>query len=142
MAQRHLKIDPANRLVTSKYVGQVKTQDVIEQWADIRRHPDFDPSFDVLVDNSEVTEYQVSYVDQCRLASDNDPFSDTSIRVFVAQSDLLYGMLRVYQVAGEQRHRNVHVVHSIEEATQILFEARKQREQGIPQSEMDTRDFS
>ena len=54
------------------------------------------------------------------LARVADPFSHRSIRVLVAPTDVLFGMARMYDAAGEREHPNQVVVRTLDEAHRIL----------------------
>ena len=115
-----ITVDATNRLVISRYCWNVTRQDVLNRWAQIKAHPEFDPRFSVLVDCTGVTVYELTYEDQRQIAIQADPFSASSFRIYVAKLAEVFGMLRVYQTIGQELHQNVHVVRSMEEANRIL----------------------
>jgi hypothetical protein len=115
-----LTVDSTNRLIISSYSGKVTRQDVLDRWAQIRAHREFDPAFSLLVDCTGVTSYELTYEDQRQIAAQTDPFSASSLRIYVANSAVTFGMLRVYQTIGEETHQNVYVVRSLDEANKIL----------------------
>ncbi len=120
---RTLKIDKQRRLVITTYFGVVVYQEVLDQWSDIRAHPDFDPTFAYLIDLTGITEHRISDKQVRQLAQTADPFSPGSVRVVVAPSDYLFGIQRMYQMSGDE-HPHLAVVRSMEEAQRILSKRR------------------
>jgi len=94
--------------------------EVLAQWDEIRSHPNHDPTFNYLTDLTKVTDYKISTMELKKLGKIEDPFSLSSLRVVVAPTDLLFGMVRMYEFSGELRHPKVYTVRTIEEALRIL----------------------
>ncbi len=95
--------------------------DVIDQWSLIRSHPGYDPSFSYLTDLSGVTQYKISRSGVRDLVNTHDPFSQSSRRVVIAPTDILYGMVRMYQMSGSL-HPGLIVVRTIRDALRALRE--------------------
>jgi hypothetical protein len=119
---RTVKVDTQCRLVISCYSGELTISQVLRQWEEIAAHPDFDSSFSYLTDTSDITDYLITPSDARHLARTVDPFDRYSQRIVVAPSDLIFGMARMYGMAGEQRHPNLAVVRTIEDAYTLLSE--------------------
>lgn len=132
----HFRIDVNSGLVWSIYEGHIRLEDVLDQWRSIAAHPDFSPSFDVIVDVSAITVFDVGKDAQVVLAGIADPFARSSARLMVAPTDLMFGMLRLYEAYGESKHPNLHITRSLPEALTILSESRSQRS-GTPAVKQD-----
>lgn len=105
--------------MVTKYIGTLTYRTVLEQWDEVRSHPDFDPTFSYLTDLSELTEYAITTEEARDLAKLNDPFSPGSRRIVVATTDFVFGMVRMYQMSGVS-HPNLTVVRSLEAARSLL----------------------
>lgn len=73
-----------------------------------------------IVDFSGVTNFEVSSAGMRQLATSAPAFPTASMRVLVAPSDFLFGMMRMFQILGEKTRPNLHVVHTIDEAYRLL----------------------
>ena len=125
---KDFRIDKTNRLVISTYSGTMVLEDVTEQWAAIKVHPDHDPNFSYLTDLTGVTDFSLS-VDQVRhLANMDDPFTARSQRIIVAPGAAIYGMARVYERSGNA-HPNITVVRSLEDGYALARPSRDDRSQ-------------
>lgn len=111
-------VDVQKRLVTARYAGVLTRQDVLQHWEVIRTSPRFDPAFRLLCDLSEVTGVEIKYDEKYLLASATGPFSKTSLRVFVEPADVVYAMLRSYEMLSIEKR--VYVVRTIEEALKFF----------------------
>lgn len=116
---KSLEIDAARRLVTSHYFGVMTKQDVLEQWQLIKKHPEFDPCFTYLTDLTGVTHYAISSAELKHLVETKDPFDSESRRIVVAPTDLLFGMVRMYEMSGGN-HPKLTPVRSMQEAVTLL----------------------
>ena len=116
---RNFTINNVQRIVVSRYAGVMTYRDVIRQWAEIRIHPEYDPSFNYVTDLTGVTEYKITSDEIHQLVNIHDPFGPTSKRIVVAPTDLLFGMVRMYEMSG-QLHPGLHAVRAMDEARQIL----------------------
>ncbi len=71
----------------------------------LRKHPDFDPSFSQLVDLSNVTKVELSHTDMMLFAQASI-FSPNSRRAFLVSGDTAYGLARMFAIlrdnAGEK----------------------------------------
>jgi hypothetical protein len=121
---RTFKIYTKRRLIVSTYFGEHLYGEVIDQWKEIRAHPDFNPSFDLISDLTGVTSYRLSADEVRGLMFRKDPMSEKSIRIMIASTDYVYGNLRMYQMADPSRI--VVVVRSWSEANDFLANTNSQ----------------
>ena len=94
-------------------------RDVIQLWQEIRAHPEYDPSLNYLTDLTGVTQYKITSDEVRELVNIHDPFSPSSLRVVIAPTDLLFGMVRMYQLSGSI-HPQLTVVRTLREAVRAL----------------------
>jgi hypothetical protein len=74
-----------------------------------------------VVDLSEVTSFEASAQTIRELARSTPVFRDPSLhRVVVAPSSTIYGMMRMFEIEGEDKRPNLHVVRSERAAWAIL----------------------
>ncbi|MGA2695395.1 MAG: hypothetical protein ABSE92_05005 [Terriglobales bacterium] len=69
---------------------------------------------------SAVTQFKVSN-DVIRVLAKSSPIIPPGyMRVVIAPHDLLYGMMRMFQILGEDTRPDLHVVRTLDEAYQLL----------------------
>jgi hypothetical protein len=115
-----LMIDPQAGMVYSTLFGDVAASDLMQHIASIRAHPDFDPSFNELVDATQLALINLSSEDVRAFALQESPFLPSSKRVLVASEDLTFGLARMFQVFGGEKRPNFDVVRTLAEARKLL----------------------
>ena len=115
-----LTIDPKLKVVYSTYYGDMTTTDLVQHIAAIRKHPDFNPDFDELIDASGVTSFDIPSDDVRELASRESPFHAHATRVLVAPQDLVFGLGRMFQTFGNEQRPHFVVVRTLDEAYRRL----------------------
>ena len=88
------EIDKERRLVVCTATGFC---DILQLRQQLANDGDFDPSFSQLVDATGVTETDIT-PSQIRILAVSSPFLHTSRRALVAQSQLNFGLSRVYEI--------------------------------------------
>jgi hypothetical protein len=110
------KIYKKRGLVLSSVSGVVTIADAIAHRENLRKHPDFDPSFSQLVDLSNVTNIEFSREDVERFAQDTI-FSLNSRRAALATGDHAYGLARMFEMLRECKgEEELRVFRNLEEA--------------------------
>jgi len=94
------KIDKERKLVMSTASGVLILADALAHQKQLLKDPDFDPSFSQLLDFTHVTDVQLSSEEVRRLAR-TTVFSTNSRRAFLANSDLKFGLARMFSIARE-----------------------------------------
>jgi hypothetical protein len=89
-------------LVLSKAWGSVTGGDFHAQARELAAHPQFDRTFKQLTDLREVATPDVTADDIRKLAALN-PFEQSARRVAIANSDVAFGMSRMYQMLVESQ---------------------------------------
>jgi hypothetical protein len=119
------KIDKRKRLVVCMVTGVCTANDVLGFHREIVKNPDFDPSFSQLVDSTGITRSEIS-PEHMRSVAEQSPFSANSRRALVAESDLGYALLRVYEIVrGLRGDRQVRVFRTCAAALEWLLAKEK-----------------
>ena len=115
------KIYKERRLVMSIVSGVVTIADALAHRQNLRKHPDFDPSFSQLVDLSNVTKIEFSREDVEKFAQDTI-FSLNSRRAAVATADLAYGLARMFEMLRESKgEEGLRVFRTLDEALEWVL---------------------
>jgi hypothetical protein len=113
--------DITNRILRCRLKGQV-TDEILKEFFRIGAEHAIrtQPSAGV-VDFSDVTSFEVSTPTLQQLAKAAPVLNDPHLRrVVVAPSPEIYGLMRMFQMQGEQKRPNIHVVRAEREAWAIL----------------------
>lgn len=111
------RIDQTLRFVFDKGEGRVTDA---EMWAAQDRmidDPALDPSFDRIIDCTDVTEFAVSG-DTIRQLARRSPFDANVRRAFVVKSDLVFGMARMFQSYVDSDAQQSRIFESMAQARQ------------------------
>jgi hypothetical protein len=123
MAVRY-SIDKYRRLVLTKAEGCVTFDDVRGHQDRLMADPEFDVSFDQLIDTSLTTEVDIS-AEQARILAHRHIVSPASRRAIVAPRPLLFGMGRMMQAYHDMvTDTEVKVFYSMDEAVGWLGKGR------------------
>ena len=111
-------IDKSQRLVVSVVEGVVGFDDIRGHQNRLLADPDFDPTFDQLIDGTRATRFELS-ADQARTVAGRPIFSRDSLRALVATQPHVFGLGRMVEVYHEDLGQ-FHVFYSMEEAVTWL----------------------
>lgn len=113
-----IQLDLNRQIVFSAFKGEISYNLVLEHMQALKENPDFSPHFNQLVNFSGVTTVLVT-AEEVRLLAEKEVFSPRSRRAAVAPTELIFGMLRMFEayrnLAGET---NIMISRSLEEAMQ------------------------
>jgi hypothetical protein len=113
-------IDKQRRLVLTTAEGCVTLDDVREHQDRLLADPEFDSSFDQLIDMTSVTTLDVS-ADGARTIAHRRIFSPKSRRAIVATKPHIFGMGRMLEIYHEDvEYAEVEVFRSMDEALKWL----------------------
>ncbi len=114
-------IDKAQRLVLSIGTGVLTANDMWTHQKQLASDKDFDPNFSQLGDFTGVTEIAFT-ADDVRSFAERNIFSPQSRRAFVAKSDALYGMVRMFELLRDVRGEGqIRVFRDHDAALEWLF---------------------
>ncbi|MBW2287885.1 MAG: hypothetical protein JRG80_05145 [Deltaproteobacteria bacterium] len=116
----HYKIDVPNRLVRTHVDGTLTDADLIDGDSALRNDPEFDPAYFQLLDLREADGSEVTAVGIRALASRPPLFTSSARRALVVQTDLGFGMGRMFELLREGKSGEVRVFRSLEEACDWL----------------------
>jgi hypothetical protein len=109
------------RLVMSTVSGVVTIADALAHRENLRKHPDFDPSFSQLVDLSNVAKIEFSREDVEKFAQATI-FLLNSRRAAVATADLAYGLARMFAMFRESKgEEGLRVFRTLDEALEWVL---------------------
>jgi len=109
-------IDKQRRLVITTGLGRVTLAEALAHQEQLRKDPDFDPSFSQIMDLTRITEFALEANDIRRLAQ-GTVFSRESRRAIIASSDLVYGFGRMFEILREIAGENgIRVFRDVDEA--------------------------
>ena len=112
------EIDKANRIIRTSCRGAVTLEEVIDHFRELERDPDCPDRLDVLLDLSEQTSVPTRYnledvTSEIRRIRSKIQFGACAI---VANTDVLFGMLRMFEVFTERYFRASRVFRARDEA--------------------------
>jgi hypothetical protein len=113
------KIDVGRRIVLTRAFGIVTDSELFEYHTNLPSDPDFDPSFNLLSDFTEVTKWDVQSRTVHRIASIR-LFGDSSLRAIVASSDVIFGHVRMFLTLRDIDPKNLRVFRDLNEARKWL----------------------
>ncbi len=115
-----VEVDTLHRVAKRTYSGVVTCDDLLGSIHHYALIPEFDPSFDEIMDFREVTNIDVLIEDIHRCAITPVPFTAQTKRIILAPQEAIFGLARMYQIVGDEVHPNVYVVRTMDEASRIL----------------------
>jgi hypothetical protein len=115
------KIDKKRKLVMSTYSGVLTMADALGHQEKLHKDPDFEPSFSQLFDVMHVTDVQLTAEDVRTLARAS-VFSPDSRRAILVDSDLKFGLARMFEVLRETMgERGICVFRKLDDALEWIF---------------------
>jgi hypothetical protein len=121
-------IDKQRRLIRTAAEGLVKFDDVRGHQDRLLADPDFDTSFDQLIDATAVTKFEIS-ADEARILANRSILSSKSRRAFVATKPHIFGLGRMMEAYRDGRdYADVEVFYSMDEALKWLERVEKEEE--------------
>jgi hypothetical protein len=113
------QIDPKNALVTSRLWGPVTEQEVHDHNVSLRNDPKFVPTYRQLVDMTGVTEILVG-TGMINSTSLDQFFTPGTRRAFVASSDGVFGLARMFALRAEGIGQVIEVFRDVGKAEEWL----------------------
>ena len=120
MALRYC-IDKNQRLVLTHTEGCVTFDDARAHQDQLLADPDFDPSFDELIDTTLTTKFEIS-ANQVRILAKRRVVSPEARRAIVAPQPHIFGVARIMEVYHQDVGGEIQVFYSMDEALKWLEE--------------------
>jgi hypothetical protein len=122
-------IDTQRRLVTSTASGIVTYSDLTAHQNQLKNDPEFDPTFDQLVDGIGVTKLELT-TDNVRAIARQRLFAAGSRQAFATSSEFAFGMARMFELYRDSAGtgRLVKVFNGLEAAQEWLQHNREVQE--------------
>jgi len=123
-------IDSERKVIRTKCVGSVTLDEVTDHFRALERDPNCPDQLDVLLDLSELTSLPQSgqfsaVVDELKKLQDKVRLGAFAI---VATRDVVFGMLRMFEVMAQRYFRVIQIFRVMSEAEAWLISERVRRE--------------
>lgn len=109
------RIDSDRGVVITTLQGRVTDRDLADHQRQVRADPAFHPGLDQLVDGRAITEVRVTS-GGVRAVAVSDYFAEGTRRALVMDSDVAYGMARMFEMLRASGPEEVRVFRTIGEA--------------------------
>ena len=113
------EIDHNQRLVKSRLWGSVTEDEVFDHNTRLRTDPEFNPGYRQFVDMTGITEIKVG-TGMINTTSLDQFFSPGTRRAFVAASDGVFGMARMFALRAEGTGQVIEVFRELDKAKEWL----------------------
>lgn len=122
------ELDRSQRIVHSRAWDRLTDAEMLDHQAGIAKlfqNGTLDATWAQIFDFGAVTEVSVSTDIVVRLSNEN-PWPVECVRVIITPGTLLFGLSRMFQLRGNSKTQNVHVIRNAAEAPATLNKARVQ----------------
>lgn len=113
------RIDKSLGLVFTTAQGALTGQEILTYFQRLREDPDFNPSYDSLIDLRGLIEHPMSTGD-IKTVSGYRVFNQESRRAIVAEKDVSFGMARMYEMQRGPEPDQIKVFRDMAEARRWL----------------------
>ena len=107
-----LDFDGKNNVLRVTLAGRVTDAIMLDTYATVARYVASRPSCRGIVDVTDVTKFEVTSSAVRQMAESAPAFPAASVRVFIAPTNFIYGMVRMFQMLGEKTRPNLHIVRT------------------------------
>ena len=114
------RIDKSLGVVFTTVRGVLTGQDVLTHGQRLLDDPDFDPSYDHLIDLRDVIEIGISPHEMESITIHKHIFSQKSRRAIVAETDFKFAMSRMYEILSNIESGPIEVFRDMAEARRWL----------------------
>jgi len=113
-------IKKQRRLISTMAEGRVGFADIRDHQDRLLADPDFDPTFDQLIDTIPATKFDIS-AEEARILAQRQVVSSASRRAFVAVKPHIFGLARMMEIYHEALgYADAAVFYSMDEALKWL----------------------
>ena len=117
------EIDKTRRLIRTQCVGHVSFDEVMQHFGTLEQDPGCPERLDVLLNLTELT--SVPETHQLRHITEKIAHVQSKIKfevcAIVSDTDLLFGLARMFVVFAEERFRATHVFRKVDDAEKWLI---------------------
>ncbi len=115
-----IEFDARNNILRARLAGRVTDAILLDCYAAVAKYVASHSPCRGIADVSGVTEFAVSSSAIRQLAATPPAFPIDSMRIFVAPQPHVFGMARMFQILGSNTRPNLHIVHTMDEASHLL----------------------
>jgi hypothetical protein len=113
--------DSTHKIIRGRFEGRVTDEDVKNYYREAVAYGKMSGALAGLTDFSAASSFEVSRETVVELAASDPALPDPkAIRIVVAALPVLFGMARMFEIAGERTRPNLHIVRTEQEAWAIL----------------------
>jgi hypothetical protein len=124
-------IDKQRRLILTTAEGALTFDDIKGHQDLLLADPDFDASFDQLIDATNALRFGIS-ADEARILAERRIVTPESRRAFVATEPHIFGLARMMEIYREGReYAEVHVFYSMDEALKWLEKGKEENHENL-----------
>ncbi len=113
------RIDRSLGLIFTTPQGVFTGQDMLTHVQRLSEDPDFDPSYNQLVDLRAITDFAISAA-ELRMITVYRLYNEKSRRAIVADEDITFGMARMYEVFREDAPEEIKLFRDMADARRWL----------------------
>jgi hypothetical protein len=114
------EFDPVNKVLLLRVAGPLTDEALAEGYRAIRRHSAATNPSAGIFDFTAVTDFPVSTEFIRQMAKNEPAIPSDRPRALIASQTHAFGLLRMFQIMGEQTRPNLHVVRTLDEAFEVL----------------------
>ena len=114
------RIDKFLGVVFSTGEGVITAEDILTHGQRLRVDPDFDPSYNQLIDIRDAIKLGITTEDIPEIVALEDIFSEQCRRAIVAETNFMFAMGRMLQIYSESSAGRTHVFHDMDAARRWL----------------------
>jgi hypothetical protein len=123
------EFDSTNRIIRCRLEGLITDEDIKECYRNAERYALQTDPLSGIMDMSAVTSFAVSANTVRELATSPPAMPNPErLRVLIAPSPQVFGIARMFEMLGQDKRPELHVVHSEKEALAIL---------GVPETKFE-----
>jgi len=115
-----MEIDAKDNILRVTLEGTVTDATLSDMYAAVAGYVASHGPCRAIADASRVKMFEVSTSFIREVARNKSAIPTGHMRVFVAPSDFMFGMVRMFQIVGELTRPDLHVVRTLEEAYHLL----------------------
>lgn len=114
------EFDATNRILRLSFLGDLTDRVLLEGYESARASWFRHGPFHFIVDYSAVSDSPVSSETIRAIASRHPVMADNYLAIIVAPQSVLYGMSRMFEQFSTDTRHNIHVVHTMDEALELI----------------------
>jgi hypothetical protein len=113
--------DATHKIIRGRFAGRVTDEEIKNYYREATAYGEMSGALAGVTDFSAATSFAVSRETVIQLAAANPALADPkATRIIIASLPGLFGMARMFEIAGERTRPNLHIVRTEQEAWAVL----------------------